>query len=64
MVNVDPSMVNNYKTNDNVVVKINGFEETMRYNPAAQQMQHVEPYIIEDNKIKRCNLKPILEFVI
>lgn len=63
MVNVDPSMVNNYKTNDNVVVKINGFEETMRYNPAAQQMQHVEPYIIEDNKIKRCNLKPILEFV-
>lgn len=63
MVNVDPSEISNYKSGQAVNVKINGFEETMRYNSAAQQMQHVEPYIIEDNKIKRCNLKPILEFV-
>ena len=64
MVNVDPSEINNYKSGQAVNVKINGFEETMRYNPAAQQMQHVEPYVIEDGKIKRCNLKPILEFVL
>lgn len=64
MVNVDPSEIGNYKSGQAVNVKINGFEETMRYNPAAQQMQHVEPYVIEDGKIKRCNLKPILEFVL
>lgn len=64
MVNVDPSEICNYKAKQRVDVKIEGFEETMRYNSTAQQMQHVEPYIIENGKIKRCNLKPILKFVL
>ena len=64
MVNVEPEMIGNYKSGMTTVVKIDGFEEVLKFNPIAQQMQHVDPYVIEDGKLKKCNLKPILRFVI
>ena len=62
MVNTNPTELVNYKPKDVVEVKLDGFDEDVRFNTDAQQMQHVEPYIIEDNKIKKCNIKPILRF--
>ena len=43
-----------------VEVKLTGFDEERFYNPIAKQMQHVEPYIVEDGCLKKCNIKPIL----
>lgn len=62
MVLTDPDILKNYKAGDEVLVQMDKFEETLKYNPLVQQMQHIEPYVIEDNKIKRCNLKPVLKF--
>ena len=32
------------------------------YNEAVDQKQHMIPYVIENNLLKKCNLKPILSF--
>lgn len=62
MVQTKPEELVNYKPHDEVSVKITGFEEEMFYNAAVKQMQHVEPYEIVDGCLKKCSLKPILEF--
>ena len=38
-------------------VKIVGFDELMRYNKEVGQMQHVEPYKIDNGVLRKCNLK-------
>lgn len=63
MVNMDESELKNYQAGDKVRVRFDDFEEITKYNPITQQLQHIEPYIIEDNKIKKCNIKPILKLV-
>ena len=63
MVNMDDSELKNYQAGDEVRVRFDDFEEITKYNPITQQLQHIEPYIIEDNKIKKCNIKPILKLV-
>ena len=63
MVASKPEEIVNYKPQDKVKVKLTGFDEEMFYNNITKQMQHVEPYIIEDGVLKRCNIKPVLEFV-
>jgi len=44
-------------------VKIIGFDELVRFNKEVGQMQHVEPWKIEDDILKKINVKCVLEFV-
>jgi ribosomal protein S1 len=63
MVKVPADELVNYKPGDNVGVHLSSFDEETFYNKEVQQVQHVEPYIIEDGVLVKCNLKPILAFV-
>lgn len=63
LVPVEPSMLSHYPANMKVQVKISGFDEEKKYNPFTKQMEHVDPYVIEDGCLVRCNLKPVLTFV-
>ena len=62
MVSVHPSHLVNFKRNQDVKIRITGFDEEMYFNHAAGQLQHAEPYIIEDNCLEKCSLKPVLAF--
>lgn len=62
MVATKPEELVNYKPHMSVPVKITGFDEETYFDHAAQQVQHVLPYEIEDGILKKCNLKPILQF--
>lgn len=44
-------------------VRVAGFNELVRYNKDVGQMQHVEPYKIEKDVLRKVNVKCILEFV-
>lgn len=44
-------------------VKIIGFDELVRFNKEVGQMQHVEPYKIENDILRKVNVKCTLEFV-
>lgn len=62
LVPVEADQLVNYKTDSDVKVKLTGFDEEKKYNPLTKQMQHVEPYIIENGCLMKCNIKPILAF--
>lgn len=62
MVSTKPEDLVNYKPRDEVKVKLTGFDEEMFFNQGVGQMQHVDPYVITDGKLEKCNLKPILQF--
>ena len=63
MISMKPEELVNYKPGQKITVKITGFEEEMLWNKVVQQMQHAIPYVIENNKLRECSLKPILELV-
>lgn len=44
-------------------VRVADFNELVRYNKEVGQMQHVEPYKIEKDVLRKVNVKCILEFV-
>lgn len=60
LVSAKPEELVQYKPHSDVMVKINGFDEETYFNQTMKQMQHVEPYIIKDGALEKCNLKPIL----
>ena len=60
MITMKPEDIVKYKPQDTVSVKIVGFDEEKFYNPIAKQMQHVDPYVVEDGTLKKCNIKPVL----
>lgn len=60
LVTVSPEELVNYKPHSDIKIKISGFDEETYFNQTMQQMQHVEPYIIKDRVLEKCNLKPIL----
>jgi ribosomal protein S1 len=62
LVPVEASELVNYKADSLVKVKITGFDEEKKYNTITKQMEHVDPYVIEDGCLVRCNLKPVLTF--
>lgn len=62
LVPVDADKLVNYKVGSNVNVKITDFDEEKKYNAITKQMEHVEPYVIENGCLIRCNLKPVLAF--
>lgn len=63
MVKVAPEELVNYKPGLDVAVRLSSFDEETFYNKEVGQVQHVDPYIIEDGVLMKCNLKPILVFV-
>ena len=62
MVQCKPSEIFNYKPGDELMVGIEGFEEETFYNKDVQQVQHLDPYIITEGCLEKCNLKPVLRF--
>ena len=62
MVQCKPSEIVNYKPGDELMVGIEGFEEETFYNKDVQQVQHLDPYIITEGCLVKCNLKPVLRF--
>ena len=62
LVPVEPDQLVNYKADSIVNVKVTGFDEEKKYNNITKQMEHVEPYVIEDGILVRCNIKPVLAF--
>lgn len=62
MVKVAPDELVNYKPGDDVAVRLSSFDEEVFFNKDVQQLQHVEPYVIKDGVLEKCNLKPILVF--
>ena len=46
-----------------VSIRIKDFDELKKYNEFADQMQHVEPYIIKNDILEKCNLKLVLELI-
>ena len=62
MVATKPEELVNYEPHMTVPVKLTGFDEETYFDYATQQVQHVIPYEIEDGVLKKCNLKPILQF--
>ena len=63
MVKVAPEELVNYKPGLDVAVRLSSFDEETFYNKEVGQVQHVDPYVIEDGVLMKCNLKPILVFV-
>lgn len=63
MVKVAPEELVNYKPGLDVAVRLSSFDEETYYNKEVGQVQHVDPYVIEDGVLMKCNLKPILVFV-
>lgn len=61
MIQCKPTEIVDYKPGDEVNVGIVGFEEETYFNKDVQQVQHQDPYVITDNCIEKCNLKPILK---
>lgn len=62
MVPVDREQLTQYKPCP-CKVKIVGFDEMMKFNKDVEQMQHVEPWRIENDVLKKINVKCVLEFV-
>jgi hypothetical protein len=60
LVSAKPEELVNYKPHSDIKIKISGFDEETYYNQTVNQLQHVEPYIINDGVLVKCNLKPIL----
>ena len=60
LVSTKPEELVNYKPHSDVMVKIKGFDEETYFNQTMRQIQHVEPYIIKNGSLEKCNLKPIL----
>jgi len=63
MVKVPADELVNYKPGQDVAVRLTSFDEETFYNKEVGQIQHVDPYVIEDGVLVKCNLKPILAFV-
>ena len=61
MINVSPAQLVNYKTGEDIQVKITDFEQMVEYNPMLGQKTHLQPYVIENDRLKSCILKPVLE---
>ena len=62
MVATKPEDLVKYKPHTEIAVKLTGFDEETYFDHTTQQVQHVMPYEIEDGVLKKCNLKPILQF--
>lgn len=63
MVNLPAEEIVKYKPGQEIYVHIVGFEDMTYYDEVTKQRVHAEPYRIEDGKLRKCILKPVLELV-
>jgi ribosomal protein S1 len=63
MVPCEPDVINSYIKNSEVKIRIKDFDELKTFNNEVGQLQHVEPYIIQQDILKKCNLRIVLEMV-
>lgn len=63
MAEVKPDELVNYKPQDKIIVSIKDFEENLYFDQTSQQMKHDLPYVIENDILKSCDIKPILKMV-
>lgn len=61
MVNLEPERLVDFKAGEQINVRITDFEKMLEYNPTNDSLEHLEPYRIENNCLKSCILKPVLE---
>lgn len=61
MINLSPEQLVDFKAGEQINVRITDFEKMLEYNPTNDSMEHLEPYRIENNCLKSCILKPVLE---
>ena len=61
MINMEPERLVEFKAGDEVSVRITDFEQMLEYDQSTGNMVHQEPYKIENNCLKSCILKPVLE---
>ena len=61
MINMEPERLVEFKAGDEVSVRITDFEQMLEYDPSTGNMVHQEPYKIENDCLKSCILKPVLE---
>lgn len=62
LVNMPAQDLVKYSPNQIVDVNIVGFDE-MTYIDEIGQKRHLEPYVIEDDKLRKCILKPMLKII-
>ena len=63
IINMKPEEIVGFKPQQDVRVRISGFEDNTYFDTITKQIRHNEPYKIEDDILKECNLKPILSLV-
>lgn len=61
MIPMKPEDLVNYKPQDSINVMLDKFEEDTYFNATLQQMQHNDPYKIENGILKEVNVKPIFK---
>lgn len=61
MINVEPERLVDFKAGEELNVRITDFEQMLEYNPSNGNLEHVEPYKIENGCLKSCILKPVFE---
>lgn len=62
MVPTKPNELVQYKPQSPVNIQISTFDEETFYDPVFKQKRHVEPYVIKDGYLDKCNIKPVLKF--
>lgn len=63
MINLPAEEIVKYKPGQEIYVRIVNFEDMTYYDEVSKQRVHAEPYRIENNKLRKCILKPVLELV-
>ena len=61
MIPMEPEQLVEYKAGDQVNIRFKTFEEELTYNAQVDQMQRVPAFEIENEAIRRVNIKPIFE---
>lgn len=62
MIKTKPEELVNYKPHDKISIKLTKFDEDVFFNDISGQMVHNDPYVIENNILRKCNIKPVFEF--
>lgn len=63
MVRASADQLVNYKPHDKVKVRLTNFEENLVWNSLTGQMEHGDPYVIDEGVLRKCNIKPVFTFV-
>lgn len=62
MVATDPEQLSEYEPFREVSIKFDGFDEETYYNEQMDQMQHEDPFVIEDGILRKITVKPVFKF--